>query len=1394
MAQLHPIPPVDPTARLLGASPAITAMRAQLRHLAAFDTPGGAAVPTVLLQGETGTGKGLVARLLHESGPRARGPFVEVNCAAIPEALLEAELFGFAAGAFTDAKRAKPGLFEVASGGTLFLDEIDSLPLALQGKLLTAIEAKRVRSVGSVTEHPVDVKLTVATQADLGALAAQGRFRADLYYRLAVIPLAVPPLRARGADVVQLAQHYLRWYAAAHGVRPQRLSRTAEAWLRHYTWPGNVRELSHLMERVTVLHPEALVEPHTLERLCLSRVPVPVEAAESSLEEHVAVDEPTQIRQALAQTEGNVAQAARRLGWSRKAMRYRLRQHGIEAPGRPRGRPSRVTHQDEGAATAPPEAPSTPDPGGERKPVAVLAIALTLPEASATAPPFYEPWTAARHWEQVLIEKVQGFGGTPIQRAPSLWLVAFGLPSTLDQLPQRAVQTALALRHLVAESQAAAGEAPSPAVRQAVHWGYVLAGGPAQPLLAVGDTLDLPVRLLGQAAPGELLVSPPVAAQLEGEYALEPCEGPVGAVPSERLRASQVRGRLHQRAASARLLSPFVGRVRELAALEECWAQAEAGQGQVVGLIGEAGVGKSRLLEEFRQRLAGRRVTVLEGRGVAYGGTIPYLPVAELLRAYTQIDSADDDHVIRAKLTVALHALDARLSPGLPALLALLDVPVEDSAWQALEPSQRRQQTIEAVSRVLLRASQAVPLLAVVENLHWVDRETEAVLGHLIGRLPGARLLLLLTTRPEYRPPWAHKSTHTQLHLEPLPPPQAEALLARLLGADPGLQPLTRRLIERTDGNPLFLEESVRTLVETGVIVGTRGAYRLAQLPPTLAVPSTVQAVLAARLDRLPPTAKRLLQEAAVLGREVPLTLLAAVAGRPPAALERGLSQLQAAEFLYEADAWPAPVYRFTHALSCEVAYESLPPARRRALHVQVMAALEQTEAAQRAAHVDWLAYHAVRGAAWEPAVRYCRQAGAKALAQSAHQEAAVYLEQALEALRHLPERHETLVQGIDLRLELRTALQALGAFGQIHAHLQAAEALAQRLADPGRQGWAAAYLSAHAFNMGAPGQAHAAGQRALGLARARGDAPLEVMATYVAGLAALAQGHYAEALRHLGTPLDALTREHPREPFGLPGPAAVLAGAWAAWGLAELGAFAEARARGEGALRLAEAAEHPFAMASALEALGVVCLRQGALPEAVTFLEQGLLVCERWQLPLRVSSLEALLGYACTLEGRVQEALPRLEAAMAQATAMGRLVFQALWVVYRGEAVLQAGQWREAQPLVAQALALARTHQEAGSEAWALRLLGDLHARRPRPAVAAAEAAYRQAITRADELGMRPLLAHCHVGLGALYRQAGRRAQAQTEGAAALELYRAMGMTRWCAQAEALLVQADGP
>jgi predicted ATPase len=321
-----------------------------------------------------------------------------------------------------------------------------------------------------------------------------------------------------------------------------------------------------------------------------------------------------------------------------------------------------------------------------------------------------------------------------------------------------------------------------------------------------------------------------------------------------------------------------------------------------VALVGEAGVGKSRLVYECLHSHRTQGWRVLESASVSYGKATPYFPVLELLRHYCHVEEIDDTRTIRAKVTGQVLTLDETLQDVLPALLALLEVLPQESPLRHLDPPQRRQRTLDGLKLVLLRESQVQPLLLVFEDLHWIDAETQAL---LVESLPTARLLLLVNYRPEYQHAWGSKTYYTQLRLDPLPPASAEEFLQALLGDDPSLDALKQLLIARTEGNPFFLEESVRTLVESGVLVGERGAHRLAQALSGIQVPATVQAVLAARIDRLPPEEKRLLQTAAVIGTEVPFALLRAIADLPEAALHRGLAHLQAAEFLYETRLFP---------------------------------------------------------------------------------------------------------------------------------------------------------------------------------------------------------------------------------------------------------------------------------------------------------------------------------------------------------------------------------------------------------------------------------------------------------------------------------------------------------
>ena len=428
---------------------------------------------------------------------------------------------------------------------------------------------------------------------------------------------------------------------------------------------------------------------------------------------------------------------------------------------------------------------------------------------------------------------------------------------------------------------------------------------------AVGETTVLAARMEQTATPGTIRLTAATLRLVEGLVQVTPL-GPVpikGLVEPveicELVGASTLRRRLQ--AAVARGLTPFVGRQTELAALHHALGQAEAGHGQVAALVGEAGVGKSRLVYELIHSRRTRDWRVLESASVSYGKATPYFPVLELLRRYCHIEEADDARTVRAKVTGQVLTLDEALQEALPALLALLDVLPTDSAFVRLDPPQRRQRTLDGLKRVLLRESQEQPLLLVCEDLHWIDAETQALLDGLIESLPTARLLLLVNYRPEYHHGWGSKTSYSQLRLDPLPPASADAFLHALLGDDPSLAPLKPLLIARTAGNPFFLEESVRTLVETGVLMDAPGAYRLVRPLEGLQVPATVQAVLAARIDRLPAEGKRLLQTAAVIGTEVPFPLLHAIADVPEATLHRSLAHLQAAEFLYETRLYPDP-------------------------------------------------------------------------------------------------------------------------------------------------------------------------------------------------------------------------------------------------------------------------------------------------------------------------------------------------------------------------------------------------------------------------------------------------------------------------------------------------------
>jgi len=1035
---------------------------------------------------------------------------------------------------------------------------------------------------------------------------------------------------------------------------------------------------------------------------------------------------------------------------------------------------------------------------GERKQVTVLFADL---KGSMELLADRDPEEARKLLDPVLermMEAVHRYEGTVNQVMGDGIMALFGAPVAHEDHAVRACYAAFdmqaAIRRYAEEVRRAHGVKVQ--IRVGLNSGEVVVRAIGSDLhmdyTAVGQTTHLAARMEQLADPGTILLTADTLRLAEGYIEVRP----LGPVPVKGLDApidvyemtgaGPLRSRLH--AAAVRGLTRFVGREGELEQLRQALGRAAAGHGQVLAIVGEPGVGKSRLVWEVTHSHRTHGWLIVQASSVSYGKATPYLPVIDLLKSYFQVEDRDDHRKIREKVTGKLLTLDEVLKATLPAVLALLDVPIDDAQWEALDPPQRRQRTLDSVKRLLLRESQAQPVLVVFEDLHWIDTETQALLDSLVESLPTVRLLLLVNYRPEYQHTWANKTYYAQLRLDPLAPESAEELLQVLLGSDTSLEPLKRLLIERTEGNPFFLEESVRTLVETSALVAIRGGYQLETPLTGIQAPATVQAVLSARIDRLPPEEKRLLQTASVIGHQVPFALIRAIAGMSEPDLRRGLAHLQAAEFLYETSLFPEPEYTFKHALTHEVAYGSLLQERRRVVHVEILNAIERLYPDRLAEYIEPLAYHALRGQLWGKVFSYFRQAGAKALGRSAHREAVTCFEQALAAITHLPQDRETVEQAIDLRLDLRNALYPLAEAGRILEYLREAETLATALGDQRRLAWVSVYMGTDFWGRGEHQHALEAGQRALAIVPTVDDLALQVQATSRLGWVYHVLGDHHRAIEFLTTSLAPLEGELARERLGMPAYPSVMSRTYLAWSLAELGRFSEAVACGEEGLRIAETLSHPLTLIAGYSGPGGAYLRKGDFARAAQLLEQGYSVSRVAAIAVWLPIISSQLGYTYALCGRIDEGRQLLTEATEP---LRGSPFMSLWIGRLSEVYLLGQRTDDAAVLAERAFDLSRGRGERGYQAEALRLLGEIASHRD-PPDETADVYYRQALALADELGMRPLVAHCHLGLGKLYRRTGKRQEAQEHLSTAATTYREMDMGFWLAQAEATLREVD--
>jgi predicted ATPase/class 3 adenylate cyclase len=660
---------------------------------------------------------------------------------------------------------------------------------------------------------------------------------------------------------------------------------------------------------------------------------------------------------------------------------------------------------------------------------------------------------------KLMIEAASRFDGYIVQSTGDGIFALFGAPVAHEDHPQRALYAALRMQEELTRYSArlrAAGNLPIEA-RVGVNTGEVVVrsiktGEGHTEYTPIGHTTNLASRMQALAPTGSIAISEQTRKFVEGYFALKPLGPTKVKGVSEPVNVYEVTGlgplRTRLQRSAGRGLTKFVGREREMDAMKQAAEQAKSGHGQIVAAMAEAGTGKSRLFFEFKA-VSQSGWMVLETFSVSHGKASAYLPVIDLLYSYFEISSDDDDRKRRERVNGKILTLDRSLEDTIPYLFALLGVVEGDDPLSQMDGQIKKRRTLDAIKRILLRESLNQPLMVIFEDLHWIDEETQALLNLLADSIGTARLLLLVNYRPEYSHQWNSKTYYTQLRLDPLGRESADEMLGALLGNSPDLQALKRVIIERTQGNPFFMEETVQVLLDEGSLARDGASFRITKALSELKIPPTVQAILAARIDRLPQVEKDLLQTLAVIGKEFPLSLVRAVVVTSDDELGKMLDDLQLGEFIYEQPAVGDVEYTFKHALTLEVAYNSILIERRKSLHERIAGAIETLFASQIDDHVIELAHHYRRSANFAKAIDYLLLAAEQEVTRNAATEAAAGLRDGLTMLAGIADEAERARREADLQLALGGALSvaAPAAAEVVTAYLRARE-LCERIGD----------------------------------------------------------------------------------------------------------------------------------------------------------------------------------------------------------------------------------------------------------------------------------------------------------------------------------------------------------
>lgn len=994
----------------------------------------------------------------------------------------------------------------------------------------------------------------------------------------------------------------------------------------------------------------------------------------------------------------------------------------------------------------------------------------------------------------LMADAVRRFDGTVVRTLGDGIMALFGAPQAQEDHAVRACHAALAMRNAAAAVSAEGkGQQGGVAIRVGVNSGEVLFResrfGTTMDFEADGEVVHLAARMEQTARPGTVRVTDATLHLAKGQVVVDPLgkvrvKGLAGPIAAFELLAVGLDAP-RPVAASGRNLTPFVGRSAEMKVLDKALRSVTEGRGEAIALIGEPGCGKSRIVYETTVRARAFGFVVLDAWCVPYGRRSSYLPLQSMCRRLFGIAEDDDAATIRERLgcRLALGAKDAaEAAAAIAAITALVDSgAAADPAWRGLAPEVRRRRLFEGIRTLLSSEGRHQPLMLVVEDLHWADRETLAVLSWLMEQLPGMRMLLLTDFRPEHGHNWSRFGHWTGMDVLPLAGEEAWLLTSALLGRDGVDGPLGLFLTERAGGNPFFAEEIVEALAEQGLLSGERGAWSCAIPLDVPGVPATVRAVLAARVDRLTSEDKRLLQAAAVIGKDFAVPLLAEITDLAPGDLHSTLDRLFAAQFLRHLGDENCT---FRHALTHEVVYAGVPLAQRHRMHGQIVDAIERLHVGRLAEHAEALSRHAGIARRWDAVLLHARQAGITAVARSANRDAVAFFEQALAALQEVPETDAGRRLAVDIRFEIREPLFRLGMLRRVVLRLREAEPLAAQLGDQMRLGQLAILLSHILWTAGDHAGATEEALRAEAMARDYGDRALGWRARFQLGCAWMARGEFTAAVKAMDAVAAALRDDTTLwGRYGLDPALAAVARCYAARALADLGEFSAAAKATVECARLADAVGKPFTRIYAEFAAGYLALSRADPHTAMQHFKGMLAFAHEAEATLNIPVAMALLAEASICAGvPVDTVIGALREAVRSASEMGLLLHQPARLAWLAEASSRSGvDAKEANRIARRALRTAERQGERGAAAQATRTLGVIAA--AQGSVAMAQVHYRRAAQRAAALGMRPFIALCHLELSELL--AGSASPAETAGALdiAATLCDELGLAAWTAR-----------